>query len=114
MCIHRSGPAERLWSYVLRGAEGHNAPVREHRCVAGTAVTGEGCEENWGAAFSALLGSGFYCWRLLRYGITMCGCVHGCVHTHMCVFPVCLWVSTYLHRHGLAPNSGWYFFGESE
>ena len=53
------------------------------------AVTGEGAVERTGVLPLVLfLGLGFTAG--MRYGITMSGCVHGYVHTRVCVFPVCL------------------------
>lgn len=73
---------------------------------------GGGCGENWGAAFGALPGSGFYCWHALwNHHVWVCPWLYA--HAHVCVSCV-PWVSMYLHRNGLAPNSGWYFCGESE
>lgn len=90
MRIHRTGPAERLWSPRTAGSRGDTSThVRVHRCVAGMAVTGEGAVERTGVLPLVLfLGLGFTAG--MRYGITMSGCVRGYMHTRVCVFPVCL------------------------
>lgn len=91
MCIHRSGPAERLWSSLLRGAEGHNARVRVRRCVAGRAVAGEGAAQRTGVPPSVLfLGLGFaagvYCvTESPCVGVSVAVCTRTCV-CFLCAF----------------------------